>query len=439
MLFLHCNSAWGDQLTAYNGQAITYDANGNPISYYNGATFEWQGRQLVGAAYNSNTYTYTYDTNGIRTSRTKHLSDGTTKVTNYIYNGNLLVSEETGGNVTMYFYDPSGSPIGFQFHAADYAAGVWDTYHYVKNLQGDIIKVLNSSGNCMVSYSYDEYGVPTVDITKDTKGVRDINHLMYRGYYYDFESYNSNGFTGGLELYYLGSRYYDANIGRFISPDDISYLGANGDLNAYNLYAYCSNNPIMYSDPSGHSWESFWSDIGNWFKEHWVEVVVGSAFIVGGAAVTALTCGAGTTAWAAFGSALLSSATQAGISVATGIGVNGIVNVATGNDFFDNVGDTIASSYMWGGILSGGAQILGGGFRILRAKTGYTGINTNNVGLASPDKLYYDRAGMTLLRLGNRNGSKIALDFGRYGIHAHLFSNLHTPMIPIIVGLMEMF
>ena len=76
--------------------------------------------------------------------------------------------------------------------------------------------------------------------------------------------------------------------------------------------------------------------------------MVGSAFIVGGAAVTALTCGAGTTAWAAFGSALLSSATQAGISVATGIGVNGIVNVATGNDFFDNVGDTIASSYMWG-------------------------------------------------------------------------------------------
>ncbi len=56
----------------------------------------------------------------------------------------------------------------------------------------------------------------------------------------------------GLGLYYLGSRYYDANIGRFISPDDIGYLGANGDLNAYNLYAYCGNNPVMYSDPSGH-------------------------------------------------------------------------------------------------------------------------------------------------------------------------------------------
>ncbi len=61
-----------------------------------------------------------------------------------------------------------------------------------------------------------------------------------------YNIYNSLG------LYYLGSRYYDANIGRFISPDDIGYLGANGDLNAYNLYAYCSNNPVMYSDPSGH-------------------------------------------------------------------------------------------------------------------------------------------------------------------------------------------
>ena len=69
------------------------------------------------------------------------------------------------------------------------------------------------------------------------------NTIFYRGYYFDSDLY----------LYYLTTRYYDPYIGRFISPDDISYLGANGDLNAYNLYAYCSNNPIMYSDPSGHS------------------------------------------------------------------------------------------------------------------------------------------------------------------------------------------
>ncbi|MBQ4072058.1 MAG: RHS repeat-associated core domain-containing protein, partial [Clostridia bacterium] len=69
------------------------------------------------------------------------------------------------------------------------------------------------------------------------------NSILYRGYYFDRD----------LGLYYLISRYYDPNTGRFISPDDLSYLGANGDLSSYNLYAYCSNNPIMYVDPTGHS------------------------------------------------------------------------------------------------------------------------------------------------------------------------------------------
>ena len=55
-----------------------------------------------------------------------------------------------------------------------------------------------------------------------------------------------------LEMYYLQSRYYDAKICRFISPDSVEYLGANGDLMSYNLYAYCSNNPVMFRDDSGH-------------------------------------------------------------------------------------------------------------------------------------------------------------------------------------------
>jgi len=193
----------------------------------------------------------------------------------------------------------------------------------------------------------------------------------------------------------------------------------------------------MYTDPTGHSWKSFWNGVGDWFEEHWEEVLIGTAFVVGGALVSALTCGVGTTFWAAFGSAMLSSAIQVGASVAVGVGVNGIVNLSNSNDFFDNVGDVIASSYMWGGIFSGGSQMLSGGFRFLRAKTGYLGVNTNGFGFLSPDKLRYDQAGMTIFRLGSRKGVKLALDFGRYGIHAHLFSNLHTPMIPIFVGLIE--
>ena len=67
------------------------------------------------------------------------------------------------------------------------------------------------------------------------------NPFRYRGYYYDTE-------TG---LYYLNSRYYDPDTGRFINAD--GYLNANGDLIGFNMYAYCSNNPIMYTDPSGES------------------------------------------------------------------------------------------------------------------------------------------------------------------------------------------
>ena len=168
--------------------------------------------------------------------------------------------------------------------------------------------------------------------------------------------------------------------------------------------------------------------------------MIGTAFIIGGAVVTAFTCGTGTTAWAAFGSALLSSAVQVGAGIGTGVLVNGVSNLIQGNDFFDNVGDTIASSYMLGGILSGGSQMLSGGFRFLRAKTGFKGIDSTNFGFMSADKMYYDKPGMTVLRLGSRDGAKLAIDFGRYGIHGHILKwSTHIPLIPGIVGVSELF
>ena len=68
------------------------------------------------------------------------------------------------------------------------------------------------------------------------------NPLRYRGYYYDYE----------LELYYLQSRYYDPNTGRFINADDISMLGEYENALSYNMFTYCFNNPINHSDSSGY-------------------------------------------------------------------------------------------------------------------------------------------------------------------------------------------
>lgn len=75
---------------------------------------------------------------------------------------------------------------------------------------------------------------------------------------------------------------------------------------------------------------------------------------------------------------------------------------------------------MWGGIFSGGSQILSGGFRFLRNTFGYKGINSDYIGFLSPDKLHYNQAGSTLLRIGTRKGLRLAIDTGRYGLHMHV-------------------
>ncbi len=223
-------------------------------------------------------------------------------------------------------------------------------------------------------------------------------------------------------------------IGRFINAD--SLLNGGDELQGYNMYAYCGNNPISRWDYTGHAWESFCNEVENWFSEYRVEIVVGTAFIVGGAIVTALTCGVGTTAWAAFGSALLSSTIQVSVGIATGVVVNGVSNLIAGNGFFDNAGDTIASSYMLGGILSGGSQILSGGLRMLRSATGFKGINIGDMRLLSPDKLYFDHPGATLLK-----NNQFSIDAGRYGLHMHtaLTAGYHVPIIPLIVGIYECY
>ena len=113
-------------------------------------------------------------------------------------------------------------------------------YNYIiKCLQSDVVKILNTSGAVVASYTYDAWGKVTA-----SGSIGQINPIRYRGYYYDTD-------TG---FYYLQSRYYDPAIKRFISADDTDNLGANRDFTSLNLYAYCGNNPIMRYDPYGYAW-----------------------------------------------------------------------------------------------------------------------------------------------------------------------------------------
>ena len=237
------NSAWGDQLTAYKGTQITYDSIGNPLSYYNGTSysFTWSGRQLKTAVKGGVNYSFEYDSDGLRTSKTV----GGVEYTYYYADGKLL-GQEWGANLIVFLYDESGMPIGMHYRTSGYSSGTWDAYWFERNLHGDVVAIYNNSNTKLASYLYDAWGNHTVTYHNGGGSLTAIvnNPIRYRGYYYDID----------LGLYYLQTRYYDSNIGRFINADDVTNLGVDQNLISYNLYAYCSNNPVMFTDPSGESW-----------------------------------------------------------------------------------------------------------------------------------------------------------------------------------------
>ena len=120
-------------------------------------------------------------------------------------------------------------------------------YLYRKNAQGDIAHILDNTGMVVAKYVYDAWGNHVIvdgNGNDLASGVGVLNPFRYRGYYYDTET----------NLYYLQTRYYDPEAGRFLSQDDVSYL-APDNINGLNLYAYCANNPVMNVDPTGCDWD----------------------------------------------------------------------------------------------------------------------------------------------------------------------------------------
>lgn len=225
--FGYSNDGWNDKLTSVNGTPLTYDANGNVLTYGD-KSFTWSsGRNLASVTDGNNTYSYTYDESGIRTSKTVN------GVTTYYNTKDGVILSQTDGTNTMYFqYDTSGTPLGFIWNGTQ--------YFYMTNQMGDVIAILNTNGVVVGNYEYDAWGA----VTLSDSNIANINPIRYRGYYYDAET----------EYYYLQSRYYDANICRFINSDSFLYAIIHKDnTSGVNLYIYCFNNSINYSDNNGFS------------------------------------------------------------------------------------------------------------------------------------------------------------------------------------------
>ena len=282
------NAKWKDQLTKYNGKAIAYDGIGNPVSY-DGWTYEWQaGRQLKKMSKSGTTAEYTYDHNGLRV---KKVVNGVT--TEYMLHGKLVTGVKSGNDVLKIAYDEQSRPAMVEYN------GIW--YGYVKNLQGDIVGIVDSNGTEAVKYSYDAWG--KVMSTSGSKGgtLGKANPFRYRGYVYDEE-------TG---LYYAQERYYNPEWCRFISADDSDAVKAmQTEQTDKNLYAYCDNNPIIREDKEGEFWNFA------------VGAVVGAAI---GAATQIISNVASGNNWTDGVGTAVATGAASGLLTASGVGLAGAV------------------------------------------------------------------------------------------------------------------
>ena len=244
--YAYGDSSWSDKLTAYDGQTITYDAIGNPTSY-KGAALTWQGRLLMSYAKDDERYDYTYDADGLRTSKKKYVNNVLSFTENYVWVNDKIVAvkrvnSDNSSIIVRYLYDANDELFGFVYNDK--------TYFYIKNPRGDIGGIINADDEiAYYAMDYDAWGNVTYTLAEglttaqeaEALHIQEINNFTYRGYFYDRET----------NLYYLQSRYYDPEIGRFINADDTNYIAFDETPTSLNIFAYCGNNSVNNIDAEG--------------------------------------------------------------------------------------------------------------------------------------------------------------------------------------------
>ncbi|ESU31397.1 hypothetical protein G3A_16890, partial [Bacillus sp. 17376] len=252
----------GNELTNVNGQAHTYDQNGNLTNDGDKTYIYNEENQLIEVKDKAGTSLgkFTYDHEGKRTSITT--SSGTT---NFHYNGDKVIAETDGNNtiISEYTWDTYGNPVTMTKSGK--------VYYYHFNSRGDVTALTDENGNVVGQYEYDAWG----NIIFQTGTMATSNPYRYAGYRFDET-------TG---LYYLKSRYYKSDVGRFINPDNSMVIKALTDeaLKApseyqnltlmSNLFAYVANNPVMYVDPSGYVWGNHWWN-SKWFISNAINTAI---------------------------------------------------------------------------------------------------------------------------------------------------------------------
>lgn len=238
------------KVTYPNGRTINYqyDANGNIIQQTDSLTgtttysYDSDNYFVKAVLPDKNTVQYTYDK--ILKLRTKRIQTNPagqiTTTTNFIYDGDRLVSETDQNNkiTRSYSWDQNERLIGVSIPDS---SGALKNFTYQKNAKEDIVGMTDASGNLVVEYLYDAWGNIITSVTKSNSPIANLDKLnirLYSSYWYD----------SALGLYFMKARMYNSVLGRFLSKDPAM---TGGSALSSNPYIYCYNNPVNGIDPSG--------------------------------------------------------------------------------------------------------------------------------------------------------------------------------------------
>ena len=231
---IYKNDKNGNQLAAVNRSEIPAEAkdtsyidvdvtlgdnqlNDNVVNHYNALN------QLTETLTKNYKVSFTYDAEGLRTGKTVN-----GEKTIYVWDGDQVVMELSKGGAVQKRYI-RGNDLVY----ADKGENTEKTY-YVTDMHGNVVQLLDESGNVTKTYEYDSFG----NEVKPEK--KDENPYRYCGEYYDKET----------EEVYLRARYYEPSVGRFITRD--TYTGESDEPLSLHLYTYCENDGVNAWDPSGH-------------------------------------------------------------------------------------------------------------------------------------------------------------------------------------------
>ena len=191
--------------------------NENVVNHYNALN------RLTQTLTKNYKVSYTYDAEGLRTEKTVN-----GEKTVFVWDGDQLVMElsESGKVQKRYI---RGNDLIY----ADKGENTKKQY-YVTDPHGNVVQLTDESGAVIKTYEYDSFGN---EVNPDSK---DDNPFRYCGEYYDKET----------EEIYLRARYYQPEVGRFLTRD--TYTGESDEPKSLHLYTYCENDGVNMVDPTGH-------------------------------------------------------------------------------------------------------------------------------------------------------------------------------------------